>query len=424
MIHRFRRLRPLALCAVGLMMLAGCRENLTGGEACPILCPEQGLEVRDTVLFPVVLDSTIAGYPLIGSEVALVLAHRGDTLKTAGAVRFDTLLQRITRGDTAQRLIASIDTASLLISFGAAPIAKDSVTVELYDVDTAVVGIDTAAVRQLFRPDRLLSSRTLHKDSLNGVRRIPVPTAFLTPRVIGAQRVRFGIAVRSDSSVQVQILTAESGAAAVLSYLARAQADTQTLSIVASSNQPPTPGAAATAFADYQVILGGAIPPDDALAVGGVPGHRVYLRFDLPDGLIEDNTIVRAVLHLTQRPNPAFDGGDTVVVLPRLVRATPVLNPEPGKAALVLGDLTSFPMPAIRTPPSDSGEVTFQIATAVAVWRFDPDQRFTRALVLQAADEGLSPRAVLFYSSDPGVPQALRPRILLSFVPRAAFGLP
>ena len=50
-------LRLLALCAAGLMMIAGCSENLDGGAACPVLCPEQGLEVRDTVLYPVVFDS-------------------------------------------------------------------------------------------------------------------------------------------------------------------------------------------------------------------------------------------------------------------------------------------------------------------------------------------------------------------------------
>lgn len=414
----------LALCAAGLTMIAGCREDLDGGSACPILCPEQGLEVRDTVLFPVVLDSTLAGYPLLGSEAAVVLARRGDTLVTAGVARFDTLLQRITRGDTAQRTIIGIDTASLVLTLGGAAIARDSVTIELYDVDTAVVGIDTAAVRQLFRPDRLISSRTLHKDSLIGARRIPVPSAFLEPRIIGGQRVRFGIAVRSDSSAQVQLLTAESGGAAVLSYLARAQADTQTLQIVASSNQPPTPGASSTAFADYQVILQGFFPPGNALAVGGVPGHRVYLRFDIPQELLEENTIVRALLQLTQLPNTTIDPSDTVRILPRVVRATPVLDPEPGRAALVLGDVAAFPMPALGVEPADSGQVTLQVATALAAWRVDADLRFTRALVLQALDEGLAPHAALFYSSDAGVPQSLRPRLLLSYVPRAGFGLP
>jgi hypothetical protein len=424
MIDALRRLRPLALCAVGLMMIGACREDLEGGAACPVLCPEQGLEVRDTVLYPVVLDSTLAGYPLLGSEPALIVARRGDTLVTAGVTRFDTLLQRITRGDTAGRTITSIDTADLVISIGAAPIAKDSVTIELYDVDTTVTGIDTAAVRQLFRPDRLISSFTLDKDSLVGVRRIPVPVSFLEPKIIGADRVRFGIAVRSDSSAQIQLLTAESAGAAILSYLARAPADTQTLSIVASSSVSPTPGAAATSFADYQVIVEGTFAPPGFLAVGGVPGHRVYLRFDIPQDLIEENTIVRALLQLTQTPAGGVDGDDTVQVIPRLVRATSVLDPEPGKAALVLGDFASFPMPALGAVPTDTGVKTLQIATALAVWRLDPDTTFTRAIVLQALDEGLAPHTALFFPGDPSVPQALRPRLQITYVPRAGFGLP
>ena len=424
MIEALRRLRPLAFVAAGLMMITACREDLEGGAACPVLCPEQGLEVRDTVLYPVVLDSTLAGYPLIGSEPALIVARRGDTLVTAGVARFDTLLNRITRGDTSQRDIIGIDTANLVISISEAPVAEDSVTIEIYDVDTTVVGIDTAAVRQLFRPDRLISSMTFDEDSLVGVRRIPVPVAFLEPKVLNSQRVRFGIAVRSDSSVQIQLLTAESAGAPILSYLARAQADTQTLSIVASSNQPPTPGAAPTSFADYQVILEGAIPPTNLLAIGGVPGHRVYLRFDMPQDLLEENTIVRALFQVTQTPFASVDGADTLQILPRLVRATSVLDPEPGKAALVLGDIASFPMPALRVVPTDTGVKTLQIATALAVWRLDPDTTFTRAIVLQALDEGLAPHAALFFSADSTVPQALWPRLQITYVPRAGFGLP
>lgn len=419
-----KRMRSLALCAAGLMMIAGCREDLDGGAACPILCPEQGLEVRDTVLYPVVLDSTLAGYPLLASEPAILLARRGDTLVTAGIARFDTLLTSITRGDTAGRVIQSIDTASLVLSINAAVIARDSVTIELYDVDTTVTGIDTAVVKTLFRPDRFVSSLKFHKDSLVGVRRIPVPRSWLEQRLLGGKRVRFGVAVRSDSSVQLRILTAESAGAPILSYLARAPADTQTLAIVASSNISTTPGAAPISFADYQVTIVGVAPPPGLLAVGGVPGHRVYMRFDLPPGLIEDNTVVRAILQLTQVPNTAIDPADTVDIVPRLVRATSVLDPEPGKAALVLGDLASFPMPLLSVEPDDGGQKSLLIATALGVWRLDPTERVTRALVLQALDEGTAPHAAYFYSSDASVPQDDRPHLVLSYVPRAGFGLP
>lgn len=426
MTHGSKKRLLLALCAAGLTMIAGCREDLQGGSACPILCPEQGLEVRDTILYPVVLDSTLAGYPLLGSETAILISRRIDTLETAAVVRFDTLLSRITRGDSAGRDIVSIDTASLAISISAAPIAKDSVTIVLFDVDTTATGIDTAAVRALFRPDRVISSATFHKDSLLGVRRIPVPTSFLEPRILAGQRVRFGIWIVSDSSAQIQILTAESQGAGVLTYLARATADTQTLSIIASSRQPPTPGASPTAFADYQLVLVGAVPfpPPSLLAVGGIPGHRAYLRFDISQTFLEENTIVRALMQLTQRPGFGVDPADTIRILPRLVRATSVLDPEPGRAALVLGDIAAFPMPVLALEPADSGQVNVQIASSLAAWRLDDAQRFTQALVLQALDEGTAPHAALFFSADPSVPQALRPRLLLSYVPRAGFGLP
>lgn len=420
-----RRLRSLALCAAGLMLLTACREEFAGGAACPVLCPEQGLDVRDTVLFPVVLDTTLTGFPLVGAEPLLVLADRGDTLRAAAATRFDTLLSSITRGaDSAARVIQSLDTANLIFEVVEVPVASDSITVEIYDIDTTTVGVDTGIVRQLFRQDRLVTTRRFHRDSLKGVRRIPIPTSFLTPKVRAGQRVRFGIAVSSSASVTARMLTAEATAAPVLSYLARTATDTQTLSIVASSNVPESPGVAAFSLADYQVLLAGSPPPAGLLAVGGVPGSRSYLRFSIPEGLIEKNTIVRATLLLTQVPYRGADATDTVQVLARVVRATPVLDPVPGKAALLLGDVRLFPMVPLKAVPNDSGQVALQIASAIAFWRTDPDITVQRALVLQAVDEGLSPHAAYFLSSDPSVPQALRPRLQLSFVPRAGFGLP
>src|SRR5687768_10987997 len=92
--------RPIGLFCVAAVLLIGlgaCREKLDGGAACPALCPEQGLEVRDTTLFPfefpspVAIDSTIFGFPPLGTELQLLLANRGDSLRTAAIARFDTL---------------------------------------------------------------------------------------------------------------------------------------------------------------------------------------------------------------------------------------------------------------------------------------------------------------------------------------------
>src|SRR5687768_9040614 len=80
-------LAPLAVLAIG------CSETLDGGAACPSLCPEQNIEVEDTVLEPLSLDTTLVGYPPLGTETRLLLASRAD-LDVRAVVRFDSLTTR------------------------------------------------------------------------------------------------------------------------------------------------------------------------------------------------------------------------------------------------------------------------------------------------------------------------------------------
>ena len=205
--------KPLLVLALaaGAGALGACQEDLAGGAACPALCPEQSLEVRDTVIFPVAVDTTLRGYPPLGAEPQLLLAQRGDTLATAIVARFDTLYSSITRGtDPASQKIVGIDTANVTINVLDTTATKARVTVDVYDVDTNAGDFDTAAVRALFRPDRLLSSRSFAPDSVKGALQIPVPASFLLPRVVASGRVRLGIAVRSDSAVQLHAASTES----------------------------------------------------------------------------------------------------------------------------------------------------------------------------------------------------------------------
>jgi hypothetical protein len=247
-----------------------------------------------------------------------------------------------------------------------------------------------------------------------------VPTAFLTPLITSGQRARFGIAVSSDSSAVVRLVSAQSQQPPVLTYFARSATDSQAVSIAATSKSLP---GAVSNLADFGVTLIGLPPPPPLLVVGGLPGARTYLQFNLPDSLLLQNTIVRARLELVQVPNRSIDPADTVQVVPRVVRASDVLVGEPGKAAFLLAPVSTFPMPSTSLQPSDSGRVTFQIATAVSAWRLDVPTTLS-ALVLQASDESLAAHAVYFFSGDATVPESLRPRLQLSIIPRAQFGLP
>ena len=110
-LHAWRKRRvPAVALLAGAMLLAGCKEDLDGGAACPALCPGQNVVVTDTVLEAVVFDTVVTGTPSIGSEGALLLASRGDTIDTRVIMRFDSLTTRITRngGDSA---ITAIDSA-------------------------------------------------------------------------------------------------------------------------------------------------------------------------------------------------------------------------------------------------------------------------------------------------------------------------
>jgi hypothetical protein len=79
----------LLVCAVSAIV--ACSEELNGNAGCPALCPEQNLVSIDTVLDAfVTVDTTVTGYPVIGTEAFLLVATRGDTLDARAVMRFDT----------------------------------------------------------------------------------------------------------------------------------------------------------------------------------------------------------------------------------------------------------------------------------------------------------------------------------------------
>src|SRR2546423_4693329 len=90
-----------AACAA-VLSIAACSEKLEGGGigSCPLLCPQQAATLKDTTIDAVTFDTTVTGLPSIGAERFLMLASHGDTLETRAIVRFDTLPQTFTSGNS------------------------------------------------------------------------------------------------------------------------------------------------------------------------------------------------------------------------------------------------------------------------------------------------------------------------------------
>jgi len=62
-------------------------------------------------------------------------------------------------------------------------------------------------------------------------------------------------------------------------------------------------------------------------------------------------------------------------------------------------------------------------ASVVSLWRTEGPVRMQRAIVLQSSSEGHDARRFLIYSNT-ALPDSLRPRMHLTYIPRSGFGLP
>lgn len=419
-----------------VLVVASCTEKLSGGAACASLCPEQNLQAKDTTIFPLDLDSTIVGFPSLGSDPYLAVMARGDSVQTGGIVRFDslrTVLPVVTGGATV-RDIVSIDSASLTITLASKAIATDRVTVDLYDVESPAADLDTAAVRILLQnPANVFASASFSKDSVShpdSTRTlvIPIPKLFLLAKLKDPNdRLRIGIRFRSAASASAQIFSNDNSLPPKLFYRGATAADTPASRDTASINLGPhslSPGMLSNSIpdlSDYLVTIKHTVTAAPLLAVGGMPGARAYLRFKVPAAIVESTTVVRAVLLLTQTPFTGPSAQDDVTVTPRVVIAG--VGVEPGKAAQLVADPLALFVPTRAIRPSASGEVAFDVVNLIVRFRSDHPAKDQRALVLESDVEGQAPQAILFFSNEASV-AALRPRLRISYVPRVNFGLP
>jgi hypothetical protein len=425
------RSRPALIVGAVLLAaaIAACAEQTEGGAACPLLCPAQNVSVLDTVLEPIVLDSSVAGYPLRGTEPLLMLARRGDTLDTRPVIRFDSLLKFFTKagGDSS---IEHVDSAYVKLRIDRPnSIVTAPVTIEVFDVDTTVgdsaaAANDTATAveRLLFRPDRLIGTATLDTNQLGDSIRVPLDSATIETKVLDKLRLRVGLRISSAQPVVLQIVSREGADGPVLRYDPN-PADTaiKHLSVFPQSRTPQLHPIIASDLADYVHIFSAPGPaPPPLLTVGGLPGRRVYMRFDVPARIIDSSNVLRASLVLTQAPLRGLDDSTAFYVHPHLVTAGLEVT-DVGRSAYLL-NATGAGFDSIAFVPRDSGLKTVEIVNALRGWAFTSAVRGQRAVVLRASREGLQTAQAAFFSSRAAA--GLRPRLRISYSPLTNFGIP
>ena len=431
--------RALLLLAGGVVAIAGCQEHLGSGAACPTLCPDT-LNVIDTEFagrLAIDTAATIFGIPPIGSETQLLVADYtkgGDTVRTLAVFRFDSLTRIFPDTDTTKppRPLTRVDSVGLFITVQLPSdssldtvYVSDSVKFLLYNVDTTASDFDTAAVHARFA-SQPIDSVTVAADSVKGTIKIPIDSGFLAPKVRAGQRVRLGVRVRSARNVQVRLGTSEANDPATLRYFG--YADSSQLFVTLSPNTRSPGNPTITGLADYTIVEKGTPPPPAGLlAAGGIPSSRVYMRLAIPTQLVDSSAvIVRANLILHRAPDPYFSSIDSLRLLPRLVRATPAVT-DLYTATLLSVDpaaaISGVTVPTFLENPATARADTIPLVSIFGLWRAQGLAAAQRAIVLESSQEGLDLRQYYFYSTG-AVPDSLRPRIRISYIPRSGFGLP
>lgn len=425
---RFTHAQPLVLAAFLAAGVAACDEKLDSGLACPVLCPGQQVALRDTTLFPVVLDTSIGEFPSFAAERGFYIATMGDTLQSRAVVRFDSLPQffRATV-DAEDSLIYVVDTGAYVrLSIITGDTLGPPTTIEVYDVDLGgAEEADPTAVESAFVPANLLGSRTFPADSLRDSARVPIDPARLLAKIQSdspSNRLRIGIKVNPSGggAPSFAMLTTNAGADPLLVFRPSVNPEVAPFTMRPLSYTPEDPFRRGD-MADYLIVpVGPPDPPPEVLRVGSLPAKRVYFRFDIPTSITDSSNVVRATFQLTQRPNPAApEPEDSLVVQYFRVDASDNVT----DLYRALHFVQRFrELDSLRLMAADSGLRELEIIGLVRSWRGTSPERTPRALALAAQAEGSTGRLIDFFSSE--APESVRPRLRITYTPQAAGGLP
>jgi hypothetical protein len=415
-----RRFFPLSL-----VFALACSEDLTGGNTCPSLCPTENIPLQEVVIEPVAVAASAGDFPLRGREAGLWIASRGDSLDVRAIIRFDTVTSTYSVNNTASP-IESLDSAHVHVRFSLVDVGwTGDITLEAYDVDATAADTSSTALAELFRPDRFLGSTVVSAVGLllDDSVKVYLPNDFLLAKIKGGQRVRIGLRLAGAGHALLQ--SVETGAPPRLSFRpAPGVAEARQINVAPISRTPTGDAALAADLADYTIFVRGTEAVDDArLAAGGLPSRRGYLRLVIPSFYLDSVVLVRAQLTLTQRPSGSIDRTVPIAVVPVAVSAGSTVVDIRRAASLVYPAL-QFGINAIVAAPADSGERRIDLIQLVRQWASVPNRANgpQTSIVLQSLSEGTGPGLLEFYGPD--APEALRPKLRLSFIPRARFGRP
>jgi hypothetical protein len=402
-------------------IITACTEQLSTNVGCPDLCTDQEGGIETVTIDPVVLDTTVSGLLGLGTERAMLIATRGDTVDSRVVIRFDSIPARYNKviTDTTTTAITRADSVRLRVRLDTVG-AKfpGPVTIEAYDVDTDAPDSVTSAVAALFVPSRFIASKTYAVADLKDTLDLQLPESAILSRL--GKRMRIGLrAFSTAGSTQFRINAVESGLTEQLYFRVDADTSIKAISLSPYSKTPADQATIASSLSDYTLVVKApALTASNALSIGGLPAKRSYMRFNIPPFLSDTAQLVRASLLLTQIPDRAVDPKDTMNIIAHVSLAAKAIT-DIGRAALITAQQS---LDTLKVVPGDSGVKVLEVGQILGLWRTQTLEQTPRAIVLVSGTEGETPLRALFFSIE-AAPQ-LRPRLRISYSTRKTRGLP
>lgn len=420
------RVRGIALLALaGIALAAGaCSETLESRIGCPELCPDQGIDVINITIDPVVFDTAVRAEGPFGGEPFMLLASRGDTLDSRVIVRFDSLPERFraTPGDSTTSPITAVTDAYLQLRLELTEKQiGTSLTVSAYDVDTDGNDTSVAALTPLFTDARLIGSQQVASADLTDSLRIPLLNSSVLAKAQAKEPLRIGLRI-TGSTGQFHVRSLEAGAPPVLSFRVSADTLVPRVSVFPMSRTPEDSIDQRATLSDFHLLV--RTPPPgspQALLVGGLPSRRTYMRFLIPSSILDSASVIRATLQLEQIPNTGLGPRDTVYVVTHIAIGGKVItDPEQAARLFAASELTRID--TLRVAANASGIREIDIAPVLRIWRAQGDTLGPRALILRNGREGVSAAQAWFTNTESVT--GIRPRLRISYSPANPFGLP
>lgn len=347
---------------LALAAAAACQERLTAPADCPELCPGGEAPVFDLVLSPLpASDSSFSPYLVAGAGNSLLVSNGLPAAEARAVYRFSPRQDSIVVRDTARAY--TIDSVSLSFTLNARDTLLDGLRLLIYRVPASVDSgvtfsdltgfvVDSNLVDTLPVPDTLNAGRVQTVLSGAELDRVALPAE-------DAGVLALGVAISAPEATGVRLGSTGGGTTAAFTTFV-------TVDVPDTATAVRKQSILRSALFNTFVVETPEEPDPQVLTVGGSPSSRALLRFDLPEGIEDSATIVRATLELIPVEPILGLRTDPAVLTARAVLADlGAKSPVSEDPSFVVSDTIS---------PGTADTVRLEVTRLVQLWQFSSER--------------------------------------------------